>query len=81
MEVSVPIGSIVRIEAGGRSFNVHRRVAGIFTAFINELVDQGAGNLMSNYLAEAPSVCARPPGCSSRRGCFYFYGKFSLRIW
>jgi hypothetical protein len=36
-----PSTSVVRIEAGGRSFNVHRRVARIFTAFINELVERG----------------------------------------
>lgn len=33
-----PDSSIVRFEAGGRFFNVHKRVAPIFKAFINELV-------------------------------------------
>jgi hypothetical protein len=33
-----PDASIVTFEAGGRFFNVHKRVAPIFKAFINELV-------------------------------------------
>jgi D-alanyl-D-alanine carboxypeptidase len=33
-----PDSSIVTFEAGGRFFNVHKRVAPIFKAFINELV-------------------------------------------
>lgn len=36
-----PAADIVNIQAGGRSFNVHKRVAKIFTAFITELVDRG----------------------------------------
>jgi hypothetical protein len=36
-----PSSSIVNIQVSGRSFNIHRRVAPIFKAFINELVDRG----------------------------------------
>ena len=36
-----PAGDIVNIQAGGRSFNVHKRVARIFQMFVTELVDRG----------------------------------------
>jgi GH25 family lysozyme M1 (1,4-beta-N-acetylmuramidase) len=36
-----PTSSIVNIRVGGRSFNVHRRAAVIFTYFIQELVGRG----------------------------------------
>ena len=36
-----PDSQIVSISAGGRNFNVHRKVATIFQAFITELVDRG----------------------------------------
>jgi len=36
-----PSDQIVSFRAGGRQFNVHRKVAAIFQAFVTELVDRG----------------------------------------
>jgi len=59
-----PSTSIVRIEAGGRGFNVHKRVARIFKAFVTELVDRGY-NIDRGQLDDWSYNCRKIAGSTS----------------
>ena len=53
-----PESKIVNIKVGGRSFNVHGRVAKIFRAFVTELVTRGY-NIDKGQLDDWSYVCRR----------------------
>lgn len=60
-----PDAQIVRITAGGRSFNVHRKVARIFEAFIHELTTRTNYSIDEGTLDDWSYNCRRIAGSTA----------------